>query len=78
MTPSSGELLVYSEAGGRARVQVRLEEGSVWLNQAQMAELYSTTPQNITQHVRAIYDEGEQALEATCKPNLQVQPGARP
>lgn len=73
MTPASGELLVYSEAGGRVRVQVRLHEGSVWLSQAQMAELYGTTPQNITQHIRAIYAEGEQDAGATCKPYLQVR-----
>ncbi|MBM4366449.1 MAG: virulence RhuM family protein [Deltaproteobacteria bacterium] len=38
-----------------------------------MAELYGTTPQNITQHIRGIYAEGEQAPESTCKPYLQVR-----
>lgn len=78
MTNGAGEIVVYTDPDGLVRVQVRLEEGSVWLNQAQMAELYGTTPQNITQHVRAIYDEREQDPEATCKPYLHVQPGARP
>jgi hypothetical protein len=73
MTDGAGEIVVYTDPDGLVRVQVRLEEGSVWLSQAQMAELYGTTPQNITQHVRAIYDEGEQDPEATCKPFLQVQ-----
>lgn len=73
VSATSGELLVYAERGGTVRVQVRLHDGSVWLSQAQMAELYGTTPQNITQHLRAIYDEGEQDPEATCKPYLQVR-----
>ena len=73
MSIGAGEIVVYTDPDGLVRVQVRLEEGSVWLNQAQMAELYGTTPQNITQHVRAIYDEREQDPEATCKPTLQVQ-----
>ena len=73
MTAAAGEIVVYTDPDGLVRVQVRLEEGSVWLSQAQLAELYGTTPQNITQHVRAIYDEGEQDPEATCKPYLQVR-----
>ncbi len=73
MSEPSGEILVYADPGGTVRVQVRLHDGSVWLSQAQMAELYATTPQNITQHIRAIYDEGEQHPEATCKPYLQVR-----
>lgn len=78
MTSPSGELIVYTDADGVARVQVRLAEGSVWLSQAQMADLYGTTPQNITQHLRAIYAEGEQDPAATCKPHLQVRrEGAR-
>jgi hypothetical protein len=58
VTTPSGEVLVYTDAGGLVRLQVRLDEGSVWLTQAQMAELYGTTPQNITQHVRGIYEDG--------------------
>ena len=73
MSEPSGEILVYAEPGGTVRVQVRLQGGSVWLSQAQMAELYGTTPQNVTQHIRAIYDEGEQDPEATCKLYLQVR-----
>ena len=69
----TGEVLVYTDPGGLVRVQVRLQDGSVWLSQAQMADLNGTTPQNITQHVRSIYDEGEQAPEATCKSFLHVR-----
>lgn len=78
MSESSGEFLVFSDPGGIARVQVRLDEGSVWLSQAQLASLYNTTPQNITQHLRAIYGDRELDEVATCKPYLQVrQEGGR-
>ncbi|MCB9529799.1 MAG: virulence RhuM family protein [Myxococcales bacterium] len=78
MTETSGELVVYTDPEGSVRVHVRLDEGSVWLSQGQMAELYGTTPQNITQHLRAIYREGEQDPAATCKSHLQVRrEGAR-
>jgi len=73
MTDPAGEMLVYTDADGLTRVQVRLDGDNVWLSQAMMADLYGTTPQNITQHIRAIYKEGEQAPEATCKLYLQVR-----
>lgn len=69
----ASEMLLYTDPDGLVRVQVRLEDGSVWLSQAQLAELYGTTPQNITQHIRAIYAEGEQDEGATCKRYLQVR-----
>ena len=73
MTDPACEMLVYTDADGRTRVQVRLDGDTVWLSQAMMADLYGTTPQNITQHIAAIYDEGEQDPDATCKPYLQVR-----
>lgn len=71
--PGSGEFLLYQAPDGTARIQVRLEERTVWLTQQQLAELYESTPQNITQHIRSIYADGELAEEATCKPYLQVR-----
>ena len=73
MTSRGGELLVYTNPSGLSRVQVRLQEGSVWLSQADLAELYDTSPQNITQHIRNIYASREQDPEATCKDFLQVR-----
>ena len=55
-----------------------MEGGSVWSTQAQMAEPYQTTPQNITQHLKAICGEGELDAAATGKHCLQVrQEGGR-
>jgi len=76
--PRSSLVLYFSE-DGRARIQCRLDGDTIWLTQAQMAELFQTTPQNITLHLRAVYREGEVDEEATCKPYLQVRTeGSRP
>ena len=71
-SPAS-ELILYRTEDAQTRIQVRLEGESVWLTQAQIAELYQTTPQNITQHLKAIYAEGELDETATCKDYLQVR-----
>ncbi|WP_293396759.1 virulence RhuM family protein [Nevskia sp.] len=74
----SGELILYPTEDGRAQFSLKAVDGTVWLAQAEIAELFQTTPQNITQHVKAIYSEGEVTEEATCKAYLQVQvEGAR-
>ena len=73
-----GELLLYQTEDGRTRIECRFEHETLWLTQAQMADLFQTTPQNITLHLKAIYAEGEQSEAATCKSYLQVrQEGGR-
>lgn len=74
----SGEFLVYQTEDGRTRVACRFAEGTVWLTQAALAGLFQTTPQNITLHIAAVYEEKELREEATCKDYLQVrQEGSR-
>ena len=68
-----GELLIYQTEDGHTRIECRFENETLWLTQAHMAELFQTTPQNITLHLKAIYAEGEQSEEATCKSYLQVR-----
>lgn len=78
MDEAASQILIYQPEGGRTRIDVRLEDESVWLTQAQMADLFQTTPQNITIHVKTIYEDGELDFDATCKDYLQVQiEGAR-
>lgn len=67
----SGQVLIYQD--GSLRVQVRLDGSTLWLTQAQIAELYQTTPQNVTLHIKSVYEAGELDEEATCKYYLQVQ-----
>lgn len=66
-----GQVLIYTD--GSSQLQVRLEGETVWLTQRQIAELYHTTPQNVTQHLARIYADGELPEGATCKDYLQVQ-----
>lgn len=72
-TPLDGELILYQTADGRTRVECRFHDETLWLSQALMAELFQTTPQNITQHLKALYQEGEISEAATCKDYLQVR-----
>jgi len=67
------EILLYQTEDGRTRIQCRFENDTLWLTQAQIAELFQTTPQNVTLHLKAIFAEGELAVEATCKDYLQVR-----
>lgn len=71
--PQSGEILVYQTEDGRTRVECRFAEESVWMSQAVIAELFQTSPQNITLHLGAIYEERELDPAATCKEYLQVR-----
>jgi hypothetical protein len=73
-----GELILYRTEDGRDTFQLRVEDGSVWMTQAEIAALFENTPQNVTQHLKVIYDEGELSVESTCKDFLQVrQEGGR-
>jgi hypothetical protein len=69
----SGELILYTTEDGQARIQLRAEDGTVWATQGEIADLFQTTSQNISQHIKAIYAEGELQPEATCKELLQVR-----
>ena len=69
----SGELILYTTEDGQSRIQLRAEGGTVWVTQSEIAELFQTTPQNITLHIKAIYAERELLAEATCKEHLQVR-----
>lgn len=67
------EFIFYQTEDGQAKINVRFEEESVWLTQAALAELYQTTTQNITLHIRSIYKTLELPEDSTCKSYLQVQ-----
>ncbi len=72
------EIILYQTEDGRTRLEVRFEAETLWLSQALMAELFQTTPQNITLHLKALFAEGEIEERATCKDYLQVrQEGSR-
>ncbi len=68
-----GEILFYQTEDGSTRIDVHLQDETVWLTQAQMAELFQTTKQNINLHVKNVYEEGELAQKGTVKESLTVQ-----
>ena len=70
---SRGEILVYQAENGQVKLDVRLEEETVWLTQPLMAELFQTTQQNISQHIRNILEEVELSQAATHKKFLSVR-----
>jgi hypothetical protein len=72
------ELILYQTVDGNTEVRLRAEEGSVWLTQSEIAELFATTKQNVSLHAANILKEGELAEGATVKESLTVQiEGAR-
>ena len=70
---SKGQFLIYEAEDGRIKLDVRLEDETVWLTQQLMAELFQSSKQNISHHVSSIFDEGELLPEATVKKYLSVR-----
>ncbi len=74
----ASEMVLYQTEDRRNRVEVRLEDESVWLTQNLMAGLYQTTQQNVSHHIGNIYEQGELDPGATHKDFLSVpQEGSR-
>lgn len=67
---SNGEIILYTTEDGQDRIQLRSHDGSVWLSQAQMADLFQTSKQNISLHIQNIYDDGELAPDSVVKEYL--------
>lgn len=68
-----GNILIYQNENGDTKVDVYFNGESVWMSQKGIAELYQTSSQNITMHIKNIYKDGELDEDATCKDYLQVQ-----
>lgn len=67
------EIIVYQPEGGEFHIEVRLENETVWLTQAQMAELFNATKQNVSLHISNIFEEGELLQNSTVKESLTVR-----
>ena len=70
---NNSKILLYQTEDGQTKIDVRLEEESVWLSQVQMAELFQTTKQNISLHIKNVFEEGELEEISTVKDYLTVQ-----
>ena len=71
--PPQSSLILYQTEDGQTRLQCRFEQETIWLTQAQMAELFQTSVPNINLHLKAIYAEVELAAGATIKSHLTVR-----
>ncbi|WP_288313849.1 RhuM family protein [uncultured Selenomonas sp.] len=71
-------IIIYNTDDGAASVKLYANDGTVWMTQSQMAELFQCTRSNVNAHIQTIYKEGELEEAATCKNFLQVrQEGTR-
>lgn len=70
---NDNNVIIYQDDNGITRVSVRFSDEDLWLTQNQIAELYDTTQQNISQHIDGIYNDGELDYEATHKKFLLVR-----
>jgi len=68
-----GDILIYQNEKGNTKVDAYFSGDTIWMTQKSVAELYQTSPQNITLHIGNIYEDGELEESSTCKDYLQVQ-----
>ena len=69
-TPPRGEIVIYKASDGKTQLDVKLEEETVWLTQAQMVILFQTTKQNVSLHINNIFKEGELSRNSVVKEYL--------
>ncbi len=69
----SSEIIIYKPDNSTEQYDVRFEDDTVWLSQAQMVTLFNSTKQNVSLHIINIFKEGKLTIEATVKEYLTVQ-----
>ena len=67
------DIIIYNTEDGKAKINLQYDDGTVWLSQLEIAELFQTTKQNVSKHVKAIFLEGELEERATVNYKLTVQ-----
>lgn len=67
------QIVIYQTEDGLTKIEVRLENDSVWLSQQQMADLYQTSRTNVVEHIKHIYEEQELDIDSTCRNFRQVR-----
>lgn len=67
------QVILYTSEDGKSQIQLRANEQTVWLTQLEMAELFDATKQNISLHLKNVFEDGELDLAATVKDSLTVQ-----
>lgn len=67
------QIVIYQTEDGLTKIEVKLENDSVWLSQQQMADLYQTSRTNVVEHIKHIYEEQELDIDSTCRNFRQVR-----
>ena len=67
------KVIIYTASDGQTKIDVKLEDETLWLTQAQMCELYQTSRTNVVEHIKHIYEEEELDADSTCRNFRQVQ-----
>ena len=73
MQENNGNILIYQTEKGDTKIDAYFNDETIWMTQKSIAELYQTSTQNITLHIKNIYSDGELDESSTCKNYLQVQ-----
>lgn len=68
-----GDIVIYQSENGETRIDVRFEDETVWLTQAQLCELYQSSKANVSEHIKNIFEEGELEEETTVRKFRTVQ-----
>lgn len=55
----SNDMIIYNTEDVKSKISLKLENGTVWLSQLEIAELFETTKQNVSKHIKAIFEDGE-------------------
>ncbi|MFA6601818.1 MAG: virulence RhuM family protein [Candidatus Paceibacterota bacterium] len=69
----NNQIIIYQSKDGLTKIDVQIDGDTIWASQAQIAELFGVTSQNITIHLKNIFSDGELDEDRTCKESLQVQ-----
>ena len=69
----SDDLIIYNTEDGKAKINLKLEDGTIWLSQLEIAELFQSSKQNISKHIKAIFSDGELDEKSTVNYKLTVQ-----
>lgn len=64
---NNGEIIIYQNTEGGIKIDVRLEDGTVWLSQAQIAELFDKGRSTVSEHIKNIFEEGELDENVVCR-----------
>lgn len=67
------DIIIYNTEDGKAKIELQIENGTVWLSQNEIAELFQTTKQNISKHIKAIFEDNELDEISTVNYQLTVQ-----